>query len=201
MRILSIEDRPGAGAGDVRPLVDAGHDIARCHAEGAPAFPCAGLLGDCPIEEPAGIDVVVDSRSAPGDRTAADEAGASCALRRGIPVLVSGADNPFADWATVRRDGEPIVDACRRAIDEGAARRAAPLRAEVERILADEAQPGGAEVRITRCGTTARIAIEVPGPVSPALAGAVAARVHAVDRRRPSPESTLDIGVTSRRSP
>lgn len=106
MRILVIEDTPH-GADAIRSrLVEAGHDVRSCHDPDAEAFPCAGMGGPCPVDE--GVDATVVLRSSDGAPTART-AGARCAARADIPLVVAGdvGPGPYAPWTTERCGSEP----------------------------------------------------------------------------------------------
>ncbi|MFN8017587.1 MAG: hypothetical protein U0P45_05640 [Acidimicrobiales bacterium] len=191
------------GAASPGPVVEAaldaaGHDVVRCHAAGSPAFPCAGLTDDgCPIEAHGPIDVAITVR--PEDATAptADEAGATCAIRAGIPLVVlGGAEEPYAPWAASASSTDDIDEAIDVAIAQLAERRAAPLRAEVRRVLAAECVDAGAiDVEVERTGDTAHIAIRTELEVNEGLANVLATRVHAVDQTGSWPTTKVGVSV------
>lgn len=197
MHILAIEDRSGAGAGDARRLRALGHDVSRCYGVADRPFPCRSLAGTCPLDGADGIDLVVDSRAGASLDATASEAGGVCALRRGIPVLVRGATDPFPGWSVVQEEGEPLEAACERAVEVQARAQAALVVDEAVRVLAGH----GVEVprptaRVTRTGRRTSIAVDVAVPLDAALRGTLATRVHAVHRASASPESVLDVAVT-----
>ena len=149
MRVLVVESDRHAAGGAIADLRAAGHHVMRCHEEDLPAFPCNALCdqGQCPLEDDAGIDVVVDYRTRPYPRPTPFEDGVSCALRHHVPLVVAGTSalNPFARWTTaVAKSSENIVAACEQAMRVPLERLAAPARAEVRRRL--RLQPGAAEV-------------------------------------------------------
>jgi hypothetical protein len=71
-------------------LQAAGHEPFRCHDPGAPAFPCNALLPGrhCPLD--LGVDAVVTSRARPVSAPTVSETGVTCALRAGVPLVVTG---------------------------------------------------------------------------------------------------------------
>jgi hypothetical protein len=114
MDVLVVESEPGAGAAAIADLEAAGHQVQRCHEPGAGSFPCAGLdPGRCPLEEGA-IDVVLTVRARPTPRPTPFEDGITCALRRHVPVVVSGdtAIDPFARYAATVAGTGDIVASC-----------------------------------------------------------------------------------------
>jgi len=175
MRTLLIESTPGAGAAASAMLAAAEHSVVRCHEADTPSFPCAALTDPlaCPLAGPTPADVVVVARAHTDAAPTAAEAGVSCAIKLGIPVVVlapMGA-NPFEGFATSAGSEYP-PEACEQAVDAAHERTVAPLRAEVVRMLeagglADAA--GSVTVDFERDGTRVQIDVEVPhdSPVEP----------------------------------
>ncbi len=134
MDVLVMESDPGAAQSAVDDLEAAGHRVHWCHVPGGAPFPCAGLATDtCPLEREA-IDVVLTVRRHVFPRPSTTEDGVVCALRRRIPVVVTGRTllNPFEDFGAVPAEGDP-VKACETVA-------AAPLSGHGEvasRVLAD----------------------------------------------------------------
>lgn len=198
MRTLLIEPTP-ADPMVAEALAGAGHEVVRCHEPGAASFPCAALEGDgCPLEVGAPIDVAV----AMPDRDVPEVAdgGATCALRSGVPLVLVGArsDDPLSSWAEPCSSLSEVGAAADRAIAATARRRAAPLRAEVERLLASlDVDAGAVEVEVVRRGDTADVTVRTQQPLDPRLAGAVAARVHAIDGTGSWPTSKLTVALSS----
>ena len=64
MRILVVESDRHTADQAIADLQAAGHEIARCHERGAPAFPCNALSdgGSCPLDSGSGVDVLLDYR-------------------------------------------------------------------------------------------------------------------------------------------
>ena len=199
MRTLLIESTPNA-AGSVAGTLDAaGHDVVRCHGEGAPTFPCSGLTAEgCPIEAHGPIDVAIAVHAGAGAEPTAREAGATCAARSGIPLVVLGAgdDHPFEAWAETCDDPAQLPQAVDRAIAGIAARRASPLVAEARRVLAVEGVDAGeVRVEIQRDGDTAHILVRTEHALDEAVANRVATRVHAVDQQGSWPTSKVGVAV------
>jgi hypothetical protein len=98
-------------------LTRAGHEVLRCVEPGSPPFPCAGLRGGhCPIAVEDGIDAAVVVRVRPHPRPRLTDIGAICALRDGIPLVVTGNHvlNPFDRWAAARVDLDDVVSVVER---------------------------------------------------------------------------------------
>jgi hypothetical protein len=199
MRTLLIETIPSCGGQVDGLLTAAGHEVARCHHTDGPTFPCVGLTAEgCPLEDARGIDVAVAVRPTPDRDPAASESGLTCALRQGIPVVVVGDTHhsPYAGWTEHCGADDDVLDAVDRAIVAAGERRAAPLRAEVERLLRLEGlDPGGVTVTVARDGSTARVRVSADAELDERVAGLIATRMHAVDRTGAWPTTTLDVAV------
>lgn len=138
---------------DVRAqLEDAGHRVVRCHPDGArEAFPCDAVAGrGCPLDG-AGVDVALDVRSTAWPEPTAWEAGASCARRVGVPLVVAGdtATQPFGEHAEVVLDGRYALGA---AVKLAADRARAAREASVEAVC-------GAPVTLTRDGDRVHVVV------------------------------------------
>jgi hypothetical protein len=200
MRTLLIESSPGVGAEAAAALSDAGHPVVRCHEEGQPTFPCGDLAapGSCPLHGPGAVDVVLSVRHPDDAEPTAAEAGVTCALRAGVPVVVLGDQevNPFAALTVPVSDDDPVaaVVAAYRAGKEVAA---APLRAEVVRLLEEAgASADGVEVDVAREGERYRIAVTVPADL-PITNESIATHVHARFREAGLAAQTIDVAVRS----
>jgi hypothetical protein len=115
MRVLVLESDLGAAVVAAAQLEAAGHDVVRCHPEGARPFPCAALeTGHCPLDD--GVDVTLTVRARSMGHPAPLEDGVTCALRRHVPVVVAGRTtaNPF-DRFPVTVAGVDVVAACEQA--------------------------------------------------------------------------------------
>lgn len=199
MHLLVIEDRPGIAVRSAEALEQAGHHVHRCHESDGKAFPCRALTSACPLEAGQPIDLVVDVRAGTDETATAGESGGTCALRRDVPVLVDGRVDPFPGWAAVRREDEDLIPACERAVADHDRARAATIESEIDRMVGLDAEGGaGSAVTVSRTATGTSIVVRLPIEASPQLAGAVATRVHAVERDRGAVHSVLDIAVTGR---
>jgi hypothetical protein len=78
-------------------LIEGGCDVVRCKETPASTFVCRGFVGHCPIDDGVAAAVVT------GDGLAGvhPEDGASCAVRRRVPLVVAGdlAGHPYGQWA------------------------------------------------------------------------------------------------------
>lgn len=202
MRTLLIESSPGVGAEAAAALSDAGHPVVRCHEQGQPTFPCGDLAspGSCPLHGPGAVDVVLSVRHPDDAEPTAAEAGVTCALRAGVPVVVLGDQeaNPFAALTVPVADDDPVaaVVAAYRAGKEVAA---APLRAEVLRLLGEagaSADEDAVEIDVERQGERYRIAVTVPADL-PITNESIATHVHARFREAGLAAQTIDVAVRS----
>ena len=196
MRTLLIEATPADRDSLAADLYAAGHDVVRCHPVDGPAFPCAGLRHEgCPLDG-APVDVAIAVRDEAATPPTADEAGITCAARIGLPIVVVAPDgpNPFAPWAEPCSDPADVVDACGRAVDALARRRAEPLAVEARRVIALEGEhPGAVHVVVRRDGDTAHVRVLTDRPLSASVLGTVATRLHAVDGRGSWPTTKLAV--------
>jgi len=200
MRTLLIESSPGAGSEAAAALADAGHPVLRCHEQGQPTFPCGDLAepGSCPLHGPGAVDVVLSVRHPDDAEPTAAEAGVTCALRAGVPVVVLGDQdaNPFAALTVPVADDDPVA-AVVAAYQAGREVTAAPLRAEVERLLVEAgASTEGVSVDVDREGERYRIAVAVPADL-PITNESIATHVHARFREGGHPAQTIDVAVRS----
>jgi hypothetical protein len=204
MRTLLIEPTPAGSASLARDLDAAGHDVVRCHPPGGPAFPCAGLTDTCPLDHALPIDVAIAVRDQASSVPTADEGAVTCAIRVGLPVVVVGPDgpNPFATWSEPCADPADVGAASARAIATVAERRAAPLVAEVERLVALEGVDAGAiDVTVERFGDLAAVTVRTEHPLPQRVIGVVATRVHAVDQVGSWPTTKLSVDFKAAPAP
>lgn len=189
MRVLVVEEVPGDGTAASAALVAAGHEVTSCHTNGS-SFPCKGVVheADCPLEGP-GVDVALLVRSLPGSQPTVREDGVRCALRRRIPVAITGEvlDSPYLGMATVvEPDLDRVVEATVRA-----AQRPLPEHGEVARValatvLAGEGLPSDdAGAIVVRDGqqlvVTLLPGVEVSSQVAETASVRVLAAVRALD--------------------
>lgn len=92
MKVLMLDEGIGLGGLVESDLIDAGHEVLRCHPWGQPDFPCVGLLDRelCPLEHsPVGVAVKLSEEGSgcPGHH----EQGVVCSLRRRVPLVLAGA--------------------------------------------------------------------------------------------------------------
>ena len=185
--VLLIEARTGDGAADADRLHAAGHRVHRCygqaqHTAGPPtsetASLCTGVVdGDCPLDH--GIDVALLVRKRIARRPTATEAGVSCALRAGIPVVENGPDifDPFEPWLTARANGGDVATTCVEAVEKGFE----PLRSAIGSRIHDVLQGAGIDPRTVIASIAydhPRLTVALRGPkVSTSVQQALGVRV------------------------
>ncbi|MGZ4681441.1 MAG: hypothetical protein ACXWCM_13885 [Acidimicrobiales bacterium] len=103
-----------------RDLRQRGHEVRLCSEPDAAVFPCVGLSATaaCPIDD--GAEVIVTVRAHPIPEPTRREVSITCALLRGLPLVVAGSTvlNPFASIASAVVEGyEGIEAACRTVVD------------------------------------------------------------------------------------
>ncbi len=205
MKVLVLEGEAGASCDAALTLAEAGHSIARCHGQDEAAFPCRGLDGgDCPLDA-GDVDVAVVVRGEPDmsglDRDAGED-GARCALRRHIPLVVTGnvARSPLRGFATaVTPDGSDLAEAV-------AAAAAAPLRrhADVARsAFATVLEAHGLDARladaeVVRRGSELHVELRATGPVPGAVLEMASVRVAGAVRAMDHFPRTIDVVATAR---
>ena len=193
MRVLLLEGEPGASCGAALELAEAGHTIARCHPQDQASFPCHGLTDDaCPLDD-GDVDAVVVVRAGeavPGPDRASGEDGARCALRRHIPLVLTGAPDrsPLGAFATSVSEGpDELVSAVEAAAHAPLRRHADTARAAFAAVLeAHGLDPRLAEVVVTRDQGDLKVRLTPTGPVPAAVleiaSVRIAGAIRSVDR-------------------
>jgi hypothetical protein len=102
-----------------RDLRRRGHEVLLCSQPDAAVFPCIGLSASaCPIDD--GAEVILTVRAHPIPQPTRREVSITCALLRGLPLVVAGSTvlNPFESIASAVVEGyDGIEDACREVVD------------------------------------------------------------------------------------
>jgi hypothetical protein len=185
--VLLIESNPGVGTADAERLKAAGHRVHRCYAAHDPDgghVPlrernlCRGVTeGICPLD--GGVDVALLVRRRVATRPSASEAGVSCALRAGVPVIEDGPDllDPYEPWLTGRVGCGDVVASCEQAVHAGYT----PLREDIARRIGPVCEASGVSSGEVTCrfeaeGPRLRIVMEGP-PVERSVEQAIAVRV------------------------
>jgi len=199
MEILVTESAAGAATSAAERLVAAGHRVHRCRVPGAAAFPCDGVTGACPFET-APIDAVLTVREHVRTTPTPTEDGVTCALRRHVPVAVTGRSvlNPFEALGAMVIDDGDVVGGCERV---AVARRVAHEAVAVEVVRAALAVAGcptePAAVAVRRAGGRLRVQVRVPDGVPKRVRDVVAVRVAGRLRAFDLDAAGIDIGVAT----
>jgi hypothetical protein len=133
MKALLLGDTPDQSSVGA-DLAAAGYEVVRCAPPGGRAFPCVGIRGTCPLDASVDVAVVVHD-----DATAElhpGEAGVVCALRDGVPLVVTGngATSAFGELVDAVAVGRgDLAAACDRAIRASLRRRGRAAAAALDR--------------------------------------------------------------------
>lgn len=202
--VLLIEARAGDGAVDADRLEAAGHRVHRCWTTTDPTDPhpgsnaeeqslCTGVTaGSCPLDH--GIDVALLVRRRITRQPTATEAGVSCALRAGIPVVENGPDllDPFEPWLTARV-GDDVAASCLEAVERGFE----PLRDDIRNRITGVLHGAGVDPHAVESAVTydhPRLTVQLRGPaVSTSVQQALGVRV--LDAVRSSPRTFGQVDV------
>jgi hypothetical protein len=179
MDVLVTESIAGAAQAAVTDLEAAGHRVHRCHEEGAPLFPCAGLATDaCPLDAGA-IDLVLAVRPHVRTNPAAGEDGVTCGLRRRIPVAVYGQPvmNPFEAFGADAVEGDLVGECERIAAARRPGHEAVAREIVVETLLVEEMPTANVEVVVRRVADRLQVEVLVDAAVSPRAREILAVRV------------------------
>ena len=187
MHVLVTESSPGAAHAAIGDLERAGHHVYRCHETGDPPFPCVGLAsGDCPLTS-ASIDVVLTVRVRPQPQPSPIEDGVACAMRRRVPVVVSGQTlmNPFESLGAVAATDD-VVTACEAVVlgpQAAHTARAQEALAELFEIHGFDAGSGDATVFRTDGRLVVRVRVDpgIPGPLRRMAAVRITGGLRAYD--------------------
>lgn len=204
--VLLIESQPGDGETQAEQLSSAGHRVHCCfttanagkhvesgHVPFRERYLCDGVTkGSCPIE--SGVDVALLVRGRVATEPTAGEAGASCAIRAGVPLVEAGPQllDPFAPWLTARC-GDDVVTACEDTAERGFDPLRDEIRRRISRVLgADGVDPH--EIDVLFDFTPPHLTVRLRGPrVSAAVEQALSVRV--LDALRTSRRSFGQVGV------
>lgn len=199
-----VPDRSTAFGEELARMLEAGgHTVHSCvHDDGA--LPCAALVGrPCPLDE-APIDVTVDARN-PSGRAAVYGDGALCAVRRHIPLVLTGdaGEHPLAPWAVAVAAGDPRASIAGALGNALAGHTAAARKALLHELRMQGAGSDTASVEVFRHPGRLLVELRTDASMSQTqaerLATHVAQAVRIFDRWAPK----LDVTVrrTGQRSP
>lgn len=198
MKVLLVEDIPGAGAAAAEELSRAGHTVVGCEAAD-PSAPCRGLepVGECPLDA-GDVDVAVAARV--GAELVPSERGALCAARYRVPVVITGAPSRAVSFGPgTHLAGPDLVGSCVTAARSGVAHEAAIRR---QLLMTGVVAPADVEgdpphigFEVVRQPRRLRLVIRTPEgePRLPAITKAAAEALRHFDQR----SSVIDV-VTER---
>ena len=200
MRVLVVGTLPRSIDQAEQRLRDDGHEVVRCTESGQSAFPCAALTDarGCPLEV-APVDVVFDARERTEAPHSPFEAGASCALKRRIPLVTSGAAHPFSPWAVAALgEDEDIVAGCEAAATSPSAAHGT-VATDAARAALEKAGVAAVGTRATvrRRNGGLHVLIEL-NDSDPALDDMIAVRVVSAVRAFDSDATGVDVSIAHR---
>jgi hypothetical protein len=187
MEVLVVESEPRAADIAIVQLEGMGHRVKRCHEPeaGEQSFPCIGLAtGHCPLEEDE-VDVALTVRGASHANPTALEDGITCALRRKVPVVISGRTdlNPFERYGVTMAD-QSVGDACERAATERRVDYEAIAHEALDWTLRYRDLPTDtARVEIRRVGSGLQVTLRLPAGSTKLVGDMAAVRVAGALRR------------------
>lgn len=163
--VLIMETTRGGARSAVVELEAAGHRTHRCRDDGAPAFPCRGVVdpSTCPLEGPVDVTLVVRNTVHPSTSTLED--GVSCSLRAGVPVVEDGTSilDPFEGWLTTRVGDRSVASACEEAASTGFAGLVTDVVASCARLVRTwGGDPGEMGCRTHTAWPSLQVEVEVP---------------------------------------
>jgi len=201
MRVLVVGTLPSAVDRTEAQLVAAGYDVVRCHEPGERPFPCAGLIDGrgCPLEADP-VDVVVTARDRPWPTPSPHEDGAVCALRRHVPLVVtgSGASDPFERWTTREVcPGDDLAAACVDAARAPLRRHGEVATAAAREVVAQAGiDTGDVYAVVHRARGVLKVTLTLPGRAAD-VGGNVTARVLTALRELDPHAAGIDVDVTA----
>lgn len=194
MQVLLVESRPGAGRSVENRLLDAGHSVVRCFDSGR-AVTCRGAAQEqCPIDE-GEVDVALVVRESEA-RPQLTEMGATCALRRHLPVAEIGGSpaSPFA--GTIAQMHADPVTVAEHAIAVGLDEFSAAVTAQI-RALPDlqGRQPREVAAQVFRRKGALDVVLTLPADLSEVTVSNVSTWAARAVRDRDDITPVIDISV------
>lgn len=198
MYAMVLESAPGAADPAVDALNAAGWTVSRCQESDRAPFPCNGILDPerCPLARRVDVAVLVRADGDPAPT--AREAGVTCAVRAGVPLVQDAKEavTPFDGWMTAKVIGGDVVEACRRAVATHRSRLAGVVVAAIAPTL-ERAGVAPTSVRCWIHEAPAGLHLEIAGPFPTDITGMIAVRAMTALPRALRGAEQLDITVTS----
>jgi hypothetical protein len=196
MDVLVLESEPGAADAAIEALEAADHRVLRCHERGARAFPCRGLVpGSCPLERDA-VQVVLTVRGHTFPRPSPLEDGVTCALRRRLPVVMTGSTalNPFAGFRVVDAARRDVVAACEDAATGPQVDHEAVATRVLDETLRRAGTEAGGNCEVRRRGDGIDVRLTVPPGTDARTRAMAGVRVVGALRAFDSHTPRIDVG-------
>lgn len=181
-------------------LEKGGCDVARCKETPASTFVCHGFVGRCPIDDGVAAAVVTGSDSGDGR----PEDGASCAIRRRVPLVVAGklGDHPYGQWAAAEvRDPQRHLLTAIREVTEGASPTHSDVALRAATSMASRWSAGDINFTVAvhraddgRLSAHVETSRELAPDLQHSLADTVRGRLRVYDAEAPS----IDVSVRTR---
>lgn len=195
--VLVMETRGHYADTAVADLEGAGHRVHRCFGPQDKGFPCRGLTSpdQCPLDQGVDVALVVRPRVMPQATTL--EAGVTCALRAGVPVVEDGQEtlDPFVSWITRRADKGGVVAACEGGVDDGWSALRDRIERRALRLLAGTGWAGPLTCAFERQGRRLKVCLSGP-PLDPDAAHALAVRTVDAVRAEGHRDQEIDVSYT-----
>jgi hypothetical protein len=204
MRVLVIEDRDQEAQAAVDALREAGHEVSYCHEPGDGALDCNGMpdRAGCPLDH-GGIDVAVLGRTplvGDADQTTTGEAGAGCAKRHRVPVVITGKPGTTTapPWAAdiVPADHPDLVDRIDAAARQGRLHLVEAAEGAARAVLDGAGMSATPLVgRVVREDRRLRVTIDVAGELDDRLRETIGVRVVGAVRAIETATPSVDVQV------
>jgi hypothetical protein len=199
--VLVLENGPGSAREAIEALEAAGHRVHRCHEPGEEPFPCRAIDDPtaCPLH--GNIDVALLVRHHVHPQPSPLEDGVACAIRAGIPLVEEGPGilDPYEPYVTLRMDSgsaRSVVEVC----EEAVAIAQRPLADDILRrcalvFVGAGIDPETVQCRMEPAGRRTLVHLDVPGPVTKGVRGALALRALDAVRDSPHPRGAVNVRV------
>jgi hypothetical protein len=186
MRVLMLEDRPGAAAPAAWELEGAGHQALDCGLDADGRCVAVRAGGRCPLDD-GPVDAAVTSACPDGPAPP----GLICALRRSIPVV------PLAPARSTHAAG--LTAAVERAATQAPPGHTALARAAARATLDRHGHHDvGVRAAVDRAAGQLHIRLTTDGPVPPSVGRIAAVRTLAAVRAADSGTRCIGVSVTVR---
>jgi len=178
-------------------LTEGGCDVVRCKETPAGTFACRGFVGRCPIDDGVAAAVVTGEAACEGQTVD----GASCAVRRRVPLVVTGPpeDHPYGPWvaAEVRDPRRHLLAALDAVVSQPSPEHSSVAHRAAFELLS---RWGSGDVAVRVAVFRAedgrlRADVRTSRGLSADLAHSLSDRVRAALRRYDADAASIDVGV------